>query len=372
MLTRPLKVLHTESSCGWGGQEIRILTEMEGMARRGHHVVLICSHGAHICDAALDYGLDAQSLPIARKNLKALGALIIWLLRHGRHIDVVNTHSSTDSWLVALATKMVPGSPPLVRTRHVSSAVSVNYPSYWLYQRAARHVVVTGEALRQQLHRENGYALGSMTSVPTGIDLMRFMPGDRKLARRNLGLSDRPTLGILATLRNWKGHQYLLEAFAELQPTFSEWQLVIIGDGPQRSNLERKVAELGLMGSVTMVGNRDDVPVWLNSLDLFVLPSYGDEGVPQSIMQAMACGLPVISTPVGAIAEAVVPEETGLLVPPKDSNALAAGLARLMGDAALRQKYAIAGQARAQARFGLERMIDTMEQIFHRYAREPR
>ena len=212
--------------------------------------------------------------------------------------------------------------------------------------------MITGEALRQQLHRDNGFARG-MSSAHRHRS--RFAPGDRHAARRKLGQPDVPTLGILATLRNWKGLFYLLEAFALLRATFPEWRLVFIGDGPQRRNLERKVVELELTNRVTLAGNRDDVPDWLNTLDLFVLPSYGDEGVPQSIMQAMACGLPVVSTPVGAIAEAVVTNETGLLVPPKDSHALSVALGRLMGDQELRARFGAAGHARAQARFGSER-----------------
>ncbi|MBI5329651.1 MAG: glycosyltransferase family 4 protein [Betaproteobacteria bacterium] len=365
----PLHILHTESSCGWGGQEIRILTEAEGMVRRGHRVTLICPPQARIHDAALARGLTVAALPIARKNLKGLFALAGWLARHGRGVDVINTHSSTDSWLTALAARLIPGAPPLVRTRHVSSPVSDGRATFWLYQRAVRHVAVTGEALRRQLHQENGFALESMTSVPTGIDLARFAPADRRAARAALGLPDVPTLGILATLRNWKGHAYLLDAFAALGTDFPDWRLVCIGDGPQRANLERRVAELGLSDRVAFPGNRDDVPDWLNALDLFVLPSYGDEGVPQSILQAMACGLPVVSTPVGAIAEAVADGETGLLVPARDAQGLAAGLARLMRDPELRARFGAAGQARASERFGQERMLDAMETLFRRHAR---
>jgi len=364
-----LSIVHTESSCGWGGQEIRILAEAEGMVRRGHRVTLICPREALIHDAALARGLEVLALPIARKNVQGLYALASWLLRNRHEVDIANSHSSTDSWLSALAAQLVPQAPPLIRTRHVSSPVAPRRSSFWLYQKAVRHVVVTGEALRQQLHRDNGFALASMSSVPTGIDLARFAPGERHAARIKLGQPDVPTLGILATLRNWKGHFYLLEAFAQLRTTFPDWRLLCIGDGPQRHNLERKIAEHGLADRVVLTGNRDDVPDWLNALDLFVLPSYGDEGVPQSIMQAMACALPVVSTPVGAITEAVLADATGLLVPPKDSQALCAALGRLMGDPELRARFGAAGHARAQLRFGIERMLDSMEAIFRQHAR---
>jgi glycosyltransferase involved in cell wall biosynthesis len=94
------------------------------------------------------------------------------------------------------------------------------------------------------------------------------------------------------------------------------------------------------------------------------LPSYGDEGVPQGIMQAMACGLAVISTPIGAIAEAVEDGVTGMLVAPKEAAALGAALQQLLGDAALRTRMGKAGQARAHQQFGIEQMVQRMEAIF--------
>ena len=112
------------------------------------------------------------------------------------------------------------------------------------------------------------------------------------------------------------------------------------------------------------------MPQWLSALDLFTLPSFGDEGVPQAIMQAMACGLPVVSTPVGAIAEAVDAGRTGLLVAPADVDALADGLARLMGDASLRHTMGQAGLERARARFGSDIMLDRMEEVSRRFGRK--
>lgn len=373
---RTLHIVHTESSCGWGGQEIRILTEAQGLQERGHRLTLITPAEARIAEAARRRGLTVVEMPIAKKRLPALAAMALWLKRHGKSVDIVNTHSSTDTWLTALASQLVRGAPPILRTRHVSSPISRNGQTAWLYQKAARHVVVTGEALRQQLHRDNGFALESMTSVPTGIDLERFSPlpagQDKAGQRARLGLATGPVIGILATLRNWKGHAYLLDAFAGLAGRFPNWTLLVVGDGPQRANLERKAAQLEISDRIAFVGNRDDVPEWLRAMDLFVLPSYGDEGVPQGIMQAMACGLPVVSTPVGAIGEAVVDGVTGLLVTPRDSAALAAALTGLMEDEARREAFGAAGLVRARERFGIDLMLDRMESLFLAYARRPR
>jgi glycosyltransferase involved in cell wall biosynthesis len=361
---RPLSIVHSENSCGWGGQEIRILTEARGFLDRGHRVTLLTPAVAPIHDAARAMGIPTVALPIEKKRLPALSALRAWIGAHRASIDVLNTHSSTDSWLAALACATMAGAPPIVRTRHVSTTVRNRPTTRWLYLRATAHIVTTGEALRRQLARDNGIPLGHMTSVPTGIDLARFVPGDAAAARARLGLPDRPALGIVATLRDWKGHEYLFEAIARDRAAWSGWQVLVIGDGPYRDRLDARLAKLGLVDNVRFVGQQQDVVPWLQALDVFTLPSFGEEGVPQAIMQAMACGLPVVSTTVGAITEAVEAGTTGLIVLPRSAEALAAGLATLRDDAALRARFGAAGRARAERDFGLDRMLDAMEAVF--------
>jgi glycosyltransferase involved in cell wall biosynthesis len=208
-----------------------------------------------------------------------------------------------------------------------------------------------------------------MTSIPTGIDLARFVPGEAGAARARLRLPALPALGIVATLRDWKGHDYLFEALAAHRDAWAGWQLLVVGDGPYRDRLDAQLARLGLTERVRFVGQQQDVVPWLQAMDLFTLPSYGEEGVPQAIMQAMACGLPVVSTTVGAITEAVIADGTGLIVEPRSAPSLATGLARLRDDAALRARFGDAGRERALAHFGLDRMLDRMEQVFRMVAK---
>jgi glycosyltransferase involved in cell wall biosynthesis len=363
---KPLAIVHTENSCGWGGQEIRILTEARGFLDRGHRVTLIAPAEAPIAPAGEAMGIPVVRLPIARKRLPALIALRRWLARHRGDVDVVNTHSSTDSWLAAIACATLAHAPPIVRTRHVSTTVRNTATTRWLYGRAAAHVVTTGEALRRQLARDNDVPPERMTSIPTGIDLARFVPGDAVAARSALGLPARPALGIVSTLRSWKGHQFLFDALAADRAAWAGWQVVVVGEGPYRDRLDAHLARLGLAGDIRFAGQQRDVVPWLQALDLFTLPSYGEEGVPQAIMQAMACALPVVSTAVGAIAEAVDAEVTGLIVPPRDAPALGAALARLRDDPGLRRRFGAAARTRAQERFGLDAMLDRMEAVFRR------
>ena len=358
-----LRILHTESSLGWGGQEIRTLTEAVGMMQRGHQVTLLCPPEAQIYAAAKERNIPVFALPIGRKNLLGLLAMLQWLRKHP--VDVMITHSSTDSWLTAVANCLRPSAPPIIRLRHISAPVPRNRTTRWLYTRGCRHIVTTGEALRQRLVDDNRFPAENITSIPTGIDLKRFIPGQNLSLRQQMGVpSTGLVIGIVATLRNWKGHHHLLEAFAALQRP--EHRLLVVGDGPQRANLEKQRDALKLQSQVWMVGNQEDVVPWLHACDLFVLPSYANEGVPQSLMQAMACGLPVISTPVGSIAEIVHPQKTGLLVPPKDPSALMQALKILTEDSALRQSLGSQALDFARQRFSLDSMLDRMEQIMYR------
>lgn len=363
-MSKKLTILHTESSCGWGGQEIRILTEASGMRRRGHRVILLADPKSRILAQAPAYGLEAVGLPIEKKRIPSFLAMRHWLSRNAEDIDVINTHSSTDAWLVALARASLSNMPPVIRTRHVSTSINNSPLTRWLYLQGTRHIVTTGERLRMQLYRENSYPLERMTSIRTGIDLARYTPSETASARLAAGIADRPTIGILATLRSWKGHSLLLSAWQALSKSFPEWQLLIVGDGPQRENLEQQASHLGLTASVIFAGNQDNAEQWLPCMDIFSLPSYGNEGVPQGIMQAMACGLPVVSTMIGAIDEAVQHGKTGFLIPPRDVPALITNLQTLMDDADLRKKMADAGRSWAHEHFGEERMLDRMESVF--------
>ena len=356
-----LHIVHSESSCGWGGQEIRVLEEASGMLARGHRVSLICPPEARIFEEAGRRGVPVVGLPIGRKSWRGYRAMRAWLAGHP--CQVMNSHSSTDSWLAALALVGLAGRPVLVRTRHISAAIPDNIATRWLYQTATRHIVTTGERLREQLIRDNGFRPEAVTSVPTGIDLARYAPADRAQAKAKLGIDPaNACVGIVATLRSWKGHRYLVEAFAGLADKNA--RLLMVGDGPGRDNLKAQVAQLGIEDRVLMPGNQADVAPWLHAMDVFALPSYANEGVPQALMQAMAAGVPVISTDVGSIGELVRHEVTGLMVEAQNAGALRAAVERLLAHAALSGKLAEAARTHVQAHYSREQMLDAMEALF--------
>jgi glycosyltransferase involved in cell wall biosynthesis len=364
--TPRLRILHTESSLGWGGQEIRVLTEARGVARRGHHVVIAAPAEARIFQEAPRYGVEAVALPIGRKRIGGMLALRAFLAR--RAFDVVNTHSSTDAWLAALACRTLPQAPPIVRTRHISAASPRNHATRWLYGSATDRIVTTGEKLRLQVIEETAVDAARVVSIPTGVDLDRFRRGDRGAARAAMGLpANAKIVGIVATLRDWKGHRYLMQAVSATRRP--DVLLLIVGDGPQRAALEALASELHLGDGVCFAGDQADVAPWMQAMDVFCLPSYANEGVPQALMQAMACGLPVVTTPVGSIAEIVADGITGVLVPPEDVPRLREAIESLLDDGSRRHALGERAANAAADRFGDTRMVERMLEVFHGVAR---
>lgn len=371
--SRALAIAHTEASRGWGGQEIRILTEAAGLAARGHRVTLFAAPRARILAEAPRYGVDARELPIGAKRLAGVRALATALAGSG--FDVVNAHSSTDAWLAALACAWLRATarpaPALVRTRHVSIAVPNDPATGWLYRRASARVVTTGEALRDQLLRENGLDPARVVSVPTGIDSERFAPHPRAEARAALGLDPAvPWIGIVATLRGWKGHQFLLEALPRLGAR--DARLAIVGDGPKRARLEAQVGALGLASRVVFAGERNDVERWLPAFDVFALPSYANEGVPQALVQAMLAGIPCVTTRAGAIPEIARDGDTATVVAASDPAALAAGIDAVLADRPRAEAMAARARAFVLPRYGLSGMLDRMEAVFAEASAEAR
>ncbi|MFO1380644.1 MAG: glycosyltransferase family 4 protein [Chitinivorax sp.] len=361
-MSRKLTILHTESSCGWGGQEIRILTEMAGMNARGHHTILICPAESNIFREGKKRGLETYALPVAKKRLRGALALRKWLSKH--KVDVINTHSSTDSWLAAVACQTLSKAPPIVRTRHVSAPINNKSSTRWLYQTATKYIVTTGERLKETLVRDNGFDANRIESVTTGIDTRRFVPGDKAAARKQLGLpADAPVIGIVATMRGWKGHSYLLQAFAQLP--FKQARLLMVGHGPQFENLQSQARELQIGDRVIMPGNQEDVVSWLQAMDVFALPSWANEGVPQALLQAMLAARPIVTTSVGSISEAISDGSNGIIVPTQNAEALHQALLKLLEQPAYAEKLGQAARATALEKFGFDRMIDRMEKIFH-------
>ncbi len=356
-----MKILHTEASPGWGGQEIRVLDEAEGFIERGHKVWIAGQPHSQIVPAARKRNIETFEMPFGRVNVKTVRSMIGLLKQIDP--DVVVTHSRNDTWIAALGILFGRSNAKLIRTRHVSIPVKPGLRNRWLYGKRAARVVTTGEAIRSHLIDVLKLDPSHVISIPTGTDLSRYQPGDKTAARAKLGLpADKTLIGMVATLRSWKGHRFLIDAL--LDRRLDGTHAVLVGDGPQEPNLLKQVEERGLKDRITFAGRREDVQEWLRAFDVFALPSTGNEGIPQALMQAMASGLPVVTTPVGAIPELVTHGETGWIVAPENPEALAAGIAALLGDRELAKKLGEAGRLIVARKHTKDAMLDAMEDVF--------
>ena len=363
-----LRICHVESSTGWGGQEIRVLTESLGLRERGHDVAIVCQPDSVLALRAREAGLTffPDRMPFAhdpRTIRRMLGRFRQW------RTQVAITHSSVDSWCGGMAARIM--GVPIVRVRHLSVPVGGNPATRFVYRALCDAVITTGEAIRNHLVREIGLSPAKVVSIPTGIDTARFDPrkADGMRVRKVLGIRpDVPLAGIVAVLRNWKGQLIFLEAMARLRASLPEARALIVGEGPQRHNIERRRRELGLEEAVLLTGHRDDVPDVLASLDVVVSASTGAEGVPQILLQALAMERPIVATTVGGIPEIIRDGEAGRLVPPNDPSRLADAIGAVLQDPESARQFAIEGARVVREKWGVGSMLDAVERVYSRLA----
>jgi glycosyltransferase involved in cell wall biosynthesis len=359
---RGLVIVHTEWSTGWGGQEIRTVSEARGVADRGHRVLIVAQPESQILIRARNAGLPTANLPMRSAfDLRAIVGLCSILRRV--NADVLNTHSSVDSWIGALAAKIT--ATKLVRTRHVSIPIR-RHPLNFVH-RLPDAVVTTGEAIRQQLILDGIVPDERVTSIATGVDLDYFLPRPHSNELRvQLGLPDGAVvLAFVAVLRAKKRHDILLHALARLRDRNGIY-CVLAGEGGHRPVIEQLIRDLGLVDRVFLLGHVEDVRPVLAGADVVVSSSAGMEGVPQALIQALAMERPVVATADGSVGELVQHERTGLLVPPEQPDALVTAIERLLGERSFAQEYGRRGREHVAAHYSLERMIDAMLGTYRR------
>jgi glycosyltransferase involved in cell wall biosynthesis len=232
---------------------------------------------------------------------------------------------------------------------------------------AADHILCNSQMVKDFLVSRYGLPPSRLTVVPNGVDTDFFQPGP------NGRSEDPPVLLSVARLVPDKDHDTMLAAFSRLTQRHPGAQLWLVGNGPRREVLEHKVRDLGLTERVKFLPVAKDIRHLYHQADVFVLSSVA-EGLPNVVLEAMAAGLPVVATRVGGLPEAVVPEDTGLLVSPRDVAGLAAALGRLLTDPRARRDLGRRGRERVLERFSFEAMVSSHEEVWARllWGNEPR
>jgi len=258
--------------------------------------------------------------------------------------------------------------PIRVISRRVDFPLKTNALSRRKYTRNVDGIIAISEGVKDVLI-QGGIAPEAIDVVPSGIDFSPFENvAERDLLRKEFGFApDDFLVGIVAALEDHKGHIYLLDAAKILKGKARKVKIVIVGTGSLEMELDQKARALGLTSLVFFLGFRDDVPRILASLDLFVMSSHL-EGLNTSILDAMASRLPVVATQVGGIPEVVIHGETGLLVAPRNSEALAQAILDVYRDPALARRLGERGYEVVHEKFSSEAMARRIIAVYERIA----
>lgn len=217
------------------------------------------------------------------------------------------------------------------------------------------HRVVANSAAAAQRLIEEGVPDWKVANIANGLAGDRFATAVERSRRR--------VITTVANLRPGKGHEILLKAAARVIRRVPDAQFQIVGDGPRRQVLERQAASLHISAQVQFLGHRDDVPRLLQESDIFAFPSFM-EASPNAVLEAMSAGLPIVATRVGGIPEVIEHERSGLLVPPGDDRALAAGILRFIERPAIACAFGEAARQAVDGRFSFDRMVGEFQGLY--------
>lgn len=331
------------------------------------------------CRTEVVEALGPQINPVA--DLTALLGLIRITRRY--RPAIVHTHTAKAGALGRLAARFAVRPRPLVVHTYHGHVLEgyfgprVSRAYRLLERRLARwsdRLLAVSEATVDDLVRLGVAPREAFQVVPLGLDLARFddLPADAGTTFRDrLGVGpDEVLVSFVGRLVAIKRVDRLLRAFAGLGDLGPRVHLAIVGDGELRGELERLVAELGLGETVSFVGFLTDVTGVAAAADIAVLSS-DNEGTPVSLIEAAAAGVPAVATAVGGVPDVVTPQ-TGILAPPGDEAALAAGIARLVHDPALRAQMGERARAHVRRRFAVERLLDDIDVLYQELVGEAR
>ncbi len=357
-------IFHSEASGGWGGQELRILAELEGLARRGYRTGLICEPGTLVAERARALGAPVHPVRFRwSADPSAIWEMGRVLREEG--VGLLGTHSSLDAWVGGIAARWC--GVPVVRTRHLNIPLKRNPVSRAVYRWLADAVIVTGGPAAIRLASEAGVPPERIHVVPTGIDLDRFDPArvDGSRIRIELGIeASAPLVGTVGVLRALKGMDVFLRGCRAILDRNPAARFLVVGDGPMRREIRALRGSLHLQEAVWLLGHREDIPELLAAMSVFVWPALTGEGNPQVVSQALAMGVPVVASALPGVLDLARDGDTALLFPAGDAEGLANTVCRLLEDGETRRRLASQGQSLARARLSVDVMLDRIEVIY--------
>ncbi|HEX5683901.1 MAG TPA: glycosyltransferase [Ideonella sp.] len=351
-----MKVLHVEAGRHLYGGALQVVFLMRGLAQRGVHVALACPQGSAIAAAVRELGLPVHEMPMRGDADIGLVGRLRQLMRE-MEPDVLHLHSrrGCDTW-GALAGRL--HGVPTVLSRRVDNPESKLWAA--LKYRLPDHVVTISQGIREVLLRE-GVPEVRITCVPSAVDTAQYRPGRGELRwfREEFKLSDESlVIGMAAQFIERKGHVTLLDALPAVFARHPEARVLLLGQGPLVESIQQRVAaDPVLAGRVQLTGFRRDLDRVLPCLDVLAHPAYM-EGLGVALLQAAACGVPIVGGRTGGIPEIVQPGLNGELIEPGDVAALAGALNDLLDSGERRVRMGAAGRLWVEKQFSIDAMVE--------------
>lgn len=364
--TAPVRVLHVVHHLQPGGMEYGLIKLVNGLAG-GPIESMVCSTSAADPQMARQLAPGVRLVELRRRG--GNDPRLVWqlyrLFRRERP-DIVHTHA-WGTLIEGLIAARLARVPVVMHGEHGTLQLKPYQVRVqrWAWLHVDRLLSVSSR-LAEKMSAAVGIPRECITVIRNGVDLSRFSSVTRVEARADLGIDDGVVvIGHAGRLVPVKDQAALVHAASLLRQHGLTFRVLIAGEGPLRADLERLVAELGVTDCVTLLGHRSDLERFYAALDVYVLCSRS-EGMPNTILEAMASGVTVVSTNVGGADELVLPERTGALVPPARPDLLADAVRAMMTSSPLRESMGLAGRLRAQELFGVATMVENYKQLYVR------
>jgi glycosyltransferase involved in cell wall biosynthesis len=363
-----MRILLLSTSMGMGGADKQLLSAAQEMRARGHDVRIVS------LTALGRMGLEARALGIRTESLEMprgvpdpRGLLRLVRLVRAWKPDVLHSHM-VHANLAARVLRLLAPVPAMIQTIHnIYEGGPLWMAAYRLTNGLADHMTIVSQAAADRFTTEGIVPRELLTVVPNGVDTERFRnvpAGAREALRGSLGLAGEFVWLAIGRFEIAKDYPNMLRAFARVRERCPQAILLLVGGGSLQSDTESLAQALGLDGVVRFLGVRDDVPELMSAADAYVMSSAW-EGMPIVLLEATAAGLPVVATVVGGNQEVVRDGESGLLVPPRDSDALAHAMVRLMDSPeAERRSMGARGREHVRINYGLGRVVDRWEALY--------
>lgn len=357
-----MSLFHIDAGREWRGGQRQVLFLARELAAKGLDFRLVVQPQSPLHEKAA--AEDLPVLPVKMRSEADLAAVLrlAWAMKR-RRCALAHFHDA-HGLAVGKAAARLAGVP----LRVISRRVDFPLRSRRKYIRNIDAVIAISEEVKRVL-LEGGVPASLVEVVPSGIDFTPFREvREKDFLRREFGFEpDDYLVGIVAQLEDHKGHRYLIEAAGFLKARAPHIKIIVVGEGSLRMELDRRARQLEVADMVYFLGFREDVPRILASLDLFVLSSHM-EGLGSSLLDAMASRLPIVATQAGGIPEIVIHRKTGLLVPPRDQDALAQAILKLYLDRPLAARLAHGGYESVHKNYSAEAMAHKIIRVYERLA----